>query len=328
MKKKETKKDDALLSLDDLINDGSLMKLKAKQVTKHPAQPTGIYSLDKALGIGGLPLSRIVEVFGPTGGGKTTLALMLIAAIQKRGGDCVYIDAEHALDLAYAKQLGVDIDTLLLSQPDSAEGSLNTAQNVVECGVDLLIIDSVAALTPQVEIDGDATESHMGVHARLMNKLCRKLVATLAVHKSKTIILLINQLRMKLGIMFGNPETTTGGKGIPFFACVRIDIRPSTAIKDGEVQIGQKTKFKIIKNKVAPPYKECEVDLIFGEGFDNVGCLLDAAVSAEIVEKSGAWFSYKGERLGQGRDNTKSLLKNNLELLNKIEEELKAKETL
>ena len=282
------------------------------------AIPTGALSLDIALGIGGVPRGRIIEVYGPESSGKTTLALHIVAEAQKMGGEAAFIDAEHALDPVYAKKLGVDIDNLIVSQPDTGEQALEITESLVRSGaLDVIVVDSVAALVPKAEIDGDMGDSHMGLQARLMSQALRKLAG--ALNKSKTVLIFINQLREKIGVMFGNPETTTGGRALKFYASVRMDIRKIENIKqDGEFK-GSRVRVKVVKNKVAPPFREAEFDVVYGEGISKVGNILDMAVNLDIVEKAGSWFSYNGERIGQGRENVKNYLKANPEMLEEIE---------
>ena len=282
------------------------------------AIPTGALSLDIALGIGGVPRGRIIEVYGPESSGKTTLALHIIAEAQKEGGEAAFIDAEHALDPVYAKKLGVDIDNLIVSQPDTGEQALEITESLIRSGaLDVVVVDSVAALVPKAEIDGDMGDSHMGLQARLMSQALRKLAG--AINKSKTVLIFINQLREKIGVMFGNPETTTGGRALKFYASVRMDIRKIENIKqDGEIK-GNRVRVKVVKNKVAPPFREAEFDVVYGQGISKEGNILDMAVNLDIVEKAGSWFSYNGERIGQGRENVKKYLKENPEILNEIE---------
>ena len=286
------------------------------------AIPTGALSLDIALGIGGVPRGRIIEVYGPESSGKTTLALHIVAEAQKMGGEAAFIDAEHALDPVYAKKLGVDIDNLIVSQPDTGEQALEITESLVRSGaLDVIVVDSVAALVPKAEIDGDMGDSHMGLQARLMSQALRKLAG--ALNKSKTVLIFINQLREKIGVMFGNPETTTGGRALKFYASVRMDIRKIENIKqDGEFK-GSRVRVKVIKNKVAPPFREAEFDVVYGEGISKVGNILDMAVNLDIVEKAGSWFSYNGERIGQGRENVKNYLKANPEMLDEIESKVR-----
>ena len=282
------------------------------------AIPTGALSLDIALGIGGVPRGRIIEVYGPESSGKTTLALHIIAEAQKMGGEAAFIDAEHALDPVYAKKLGVDIDDLIVSQPDTGEQALEITESLIRSGaLDVVVVDSVAALVPKAEIDGDMGDSHMGLQARLMSQALRKLAG--AINKSKTVLIFINQLREKIGVMFGNPETTTGGRALKFYASVRMDIRRIENIKqDGEIK-GNRVRVKVVKNKVAPPFREAEFDVIYGEGISKEGNILDMAVNLDIVDKAGSWFSYNGERIGQGRENVKKYLKENPDVLDEIE---------
>ena len=288
------------------------------------AIPTGALSLDIALGIGGIPRGRIIEVYGPESSGKTTLALHMIAEAQKMGGEAAFIDAEHALDPVYAKHLGVDIDNLIVSQPDTGEQALEIAEALVRSGaLDVIVIDSVAALVPKAEIDGDMGDSHIGLQARLMSQALRKLAG--AINKSKCCIVFINQLREKVGVMFGNPETTAGGRALKYYASVRLDIRKIENIKqDGEV-VGNRARVKVVKNKVAPPFREAEFDIVYGKGISKEGNILDIAVNLDIIEKSGSWFSYNGERVGQGRENVKKYLMDNPEVAKEVEEKIRAK---
>jgi recombination protein RecA len=298
------------------------MKLGEFQAMNIEAIPTGALGLDIALGIGGLPRGRIVEIYGPESSGKTTLALHVIAEAQKMNGEAAFIDAEHALDPVYAKHLGVDIDNLIVSQPDTGEQALEIAEALIRSGaLDVIVVDSVAALVPKAEIDGDMGDSHIGLQARLMSQALRKLAG--AINKSKTVIIFINQLREKVGIMFGNPETTTGGRALKYYASVRLDIRKVENIKqDGEV-IGNRAKVKIVKNKVAPPFREAEFDILYGKGISKEGNILDIAVNLEIIEKSGSWFSYNGERIGQGRENVKKYLTEHPEMMEEIENKIR-----
>ncbi len=308
----------AMSQIEKQFGKGSVMKLGEFKAMEIEAIPTGALSLDIALGIGGVPRGRIIEVFGPESSGKTTLALHIIAEAQKIGGEAAFIDAEHALDPVYAKKLGVDIDNLIVSQPDTGEQALEITESLVRSGaLDVIVVDSVAALVPKAEIDGDMGDSHMGLQARLMSQALRKLAG--AINKSKTVLIFINQLREKIGVMFGNPETTTGGRALKFYASVRMDIRKIENIKqDGEVK-GNRVRVKVIKNKVAPPFREAEFDIIYGEGISKEGNILDMAVNLDIVEKAGSWFSYNGERIGQGRENVKKYLKENPKMLEEIE---------
>ena len=308
----------AMSQIEKQFGKGSVMKLGEFKAMEIEAIPTGALSLDIALGIGGVPRGRIIEVFGPESSGKTTLALHIVAEAQKMGGEAAFIDAEHALDPVYAKKLGVDIDNLIVSQPDTGEQALEITESLVRSGaLDVIVVDSVAALVPKAEIDGDMGDSHMGLQARLMSQALRKLAG--AINKSKTVLIFINQLREKIGVMFGNPETTTGGRALKFYASVRMDIRKIENIKqDGEVK-GNRVRVKVIKNKVAPPFREAEFDIVYGQGISKEGNILDMAVNLDIVEKAGSWFSYNGERIGQGRENVKKYLKENPKMLEEIE---------
>ena len=312
----------AMSQIEKQFGKGAVMKLGDFKAMEIEAIPTGALSLDMALGIGGLPRGRIVEIFGPESSGKTTLALHAIAEAQKMGGEAAFIDAEHALDPIYAKNLGVDIDNLIVSQPDTGEQALEIAESLIRSGaLDVIVVDSVAALVPKAEIDGDMGDSHMGLQARLMSQALRKLAG--AINKTKTVLIFINQLREKIGVMFGNPETTTGGRALKFYASVRLDIRKIENIKqDGEIK-GNRVRVKVIKNKVAPPFREAEFDIVYGEGISKEGNVLDMAVNMDIVEKSGSWFSYKGERIGQGRENVKQYLKENPKVLDEIESKVR-----
>ena len=312
----------AMSQIEKQFGKGSVMKLGEFKAMEIEAIPTGALSLDIALGIGGVPRGRIIEVFGPESSGKTTLALHIVAEAQKMGGEAAFIDAEHALDPVYAKKLGVDIDNLIVSQPDTGEQALEITESLVRSGaLDIIVVDSVAALVPKAEIDGDMGDSHMGLQARLMSQALRKLAG--AINKSKTVLIFINQLREKIGIMFGNPETTTGGRALKFYASVRMDIRKIENIKqDGEVK-GNRVRVKVIKNKVAPPFREAEFDIVYGQGISKEGNILDMAVNLDIVEKAGSWFSYNGERIGQGRENVKRYLHENPEMLEDIEEKVR-----
>ncbi len=308
----------AMSQIEKQYGKGAVMKLGEYKAMEVEAIPTGALSLDIALGIGGVPRGRIIEIFGPESSGKTTLALHIIAEAQKQGGEVAFIDAEHALDPVYSKKLGVDIDNLLVSQPDTGEQALEITESLVRSGaLDVIVVDSVAALVPKAEIDGDMGESHMGLQARLMSQALRKLAG--AINKSKTVLIFINQLREKIGVMFGNPETTTGGRALKFYASVRLDIRRIENIKqDGEVK-GSRTRVKVVKNKVAPPFREAEFDIVYGEGISKAGNILDMAVNLDIIEKSGSWFSYNGERIGQGRENVKKYLTDNPKVLEEVE---------
>ena len=314
--------DVALSQIEKQFGKGSVMKLGEYKAMEVEAISTGALSLDMALGIGGLPRGRIIEIYGPESSGKTTLALHVIAEAQKLGGEAAFIDAEHALDPVYAKRLGVNIDELIVSQPDTGEQALEITESLVRSGaLDVVVVDSVAALVPKAEIDGDMGDSHMGLQARLMSQALRKLAG--AVNKTKTVIIFINQLREKIGVMFGNPETTTGGRALKFYASVRLDIRKIENIKqDGKV-MGNRVRVKVVKNKVAPPFREAEFDIMYGEGISKVGNIFDMAVNMDIIEKSGSWFSYNGNRIGQGRENVKKYLKDNPELLDEIEKKVR-----
>ena len=314
--------DAAMGQIEKQFGKGSVMKLGEYKAMEVEAIPTGALTLDVALGIGGIPKGRIIEIFGPESSGKTTLALHAVAESQKAGGTAAFIDAEHALDPIYAKKLGVDIDNLIVSQPDTGEQALEITEALVRSGaIDIIVVDSVAALVPKAEIDGDMGETHVALQARLMSQALRKLAGVL--NKSKTAIIFINQLREKVGIMFGNPETTPGGRALKFYASVRLDIRRIENIKqDGEV-IGNRTRVKVVKNKVAPPFREAEFDILYGEGISKEGSILDLAVNLDIVEKSGAWFSYNGAKIGQGRENVKKYLKENPKILAEIEQKIR-----
>ncbi len=322
---KEAKLKSLQLTLDKLdktYGKGTVMKLGDSAIVDVEAIPTGSLGLDIALGVNGYPRGRVIEIYGPESSGKTTLTLHAIAEAQKAGGIAAFIDAEHAFDRFYAQKLGVDIDNLIISQPDYGEQALEIAENLIRSGaVDIVVVDSVAALTPKSEIEGEMGDSKMGLHARLMSQALRKLTGTIS--KTNCTVFFINQLREKIGVMFGNPETTTGGNALKFYASVRIDIRRSSQIKDGENVIGNRTKVKIIKNKVAPPFKTAEFDIMYGEGISKVGEILDLAVEFEIVKKSGSWFSYGETKLGQGRDSVKGLIKDNPELMDELEAKIK-----
>jgi recombination protein RecA len=313
----------ALSQIEKQFGKGSIMRLGSKEaIVPIAVIPTGSISFDAALGIGGFPRGRVVEVFGPESSGKTTIALQVIAEAQKTGGMAAFVDAEHALDPAYAKRLGVDVDNLLVSQPDYGEQALEIAEALVRSNaIDVLVVDSVAALVPKAELEGEMGDSHMGLQARLMSQALRKLTGI--VSKSRTCLVFINQIREKIGVMFGNPETTTGGRALKFYASVRVDIRRIAAIKDGDSVIGSRTKVKIVKNKTAAPFREAEFDIMYGEGISREGDMLDLAVTHNIVEKSGAWFSYKGERIGQGRENGKQFLRDNKDIAARIEVEVR-----
>jgi recombination protein RecA len=313
----------AVGQIEKQFGKGSIMRLGQKGgIAPIEVIPTGAISIDYALGIGGMPRGRVVEVYGPESSGKTTLALQVIAQAHKMGGLAAFVDAEHALDSAYARKLGVDLDSLLVSQPDNGEQALEIVEVLVRSGgVDVVVVDSVAALVPRAEIEGEMGDSQMGLQARLMSQALRKLTGV--VSKSKTCLIFINQLREKIGVMFGNPETTTGGRALKFYASVRVDIRRIAAIKDGDMVTGGRTRVKVVKNKLAPPFREAEFDVMYGEGISREGDLLDLAVEHKIVEKSGAWFAYGGERLGQGRENSKGFLRDNPDVLRAIEERVR-----
>jgi recombination protein RecA len=314
----------AISSIEKRFGKGSLMKLGEHETVKIDVIPTSSLSIDYAIGVCGIPRGRVTEIYGPESSGKTTLALHCVANAQKEGGIAAFVDAEHALDIEYAKNLGVDVDNLLISQPDSGEQALEIIDTLVRSNaVDIIVLDSVAALVPQAEIEGDMGDAHMGLQARLMSQALRKLTG--AISKTNTAIIFLNQIRSKIGVMFGNPETTTGGNALKFYSSVRIDIRKINNIKQGQDIVGNRTKVKIVKNKVAPPFKEAEVDIIYGKGIDYIGDALDLAVNHDIIEKSGSWFAYQNQRLGQGRDNARDFLKDNPELLKTLIGEIKAK---
>ena len=313
----------AFAQIEKQFGKGSIMRLGSKEaIVPIAVISTGAISFDAALGVGGFPRGRVVEIFGPESSGKTTITLQVIAEAQKTGGMAAFVDAEHALDPGYAKKLGVDVDNLLVSQPDYGEQALEITEALVRSGaIDVLVVDSVAALVPKAELDGEMGDSHMGLQARLMSQALRKLTGT--VSKSRTCLIFINQIREKIGVMFGNPETTTGGRALKFYSSVRIDIRRIAAIKEGDVVTGSRTKIKVVKNKVAAPFREAEFDIMYGEGISREGDLLDLAAAKEIVEKSGSWFSYKGERIGQGRENARQFLKDNKDTMAKLEAEVR-----
>jgi recombination protein RecA len=314
--------DAALSQIEKAFGKGSIMQLGSNACQEVDVISTGSLGLDIALGIGGLPRGRIVEIYGPESSGKTTLALQVIAEAQKQGGHCAIIDAEHALDPSYAAKLGCDIGSLLISQPDAGEQALEIADTLVRSGsLDVLVIDSVAALVPRAELEGEMGDSHMGLHARLMSQALRKLTGSIS--KSRTIVIFINQIRMKIGVMFGNPETTTGGNALKFYASVRLDIRRIGSLKDKEVVVGNQTKVKVVKNKLAPPFRVVEFDIMYGEGISKSGEIIDLGVNANIIEKSGAWFSYNGERIGQGRENVRKFLKDNPKISAEIEKKIR-----
>lgn len=324
MDEKQKALEQVLSQIEKQYGKGSIMKLGQGAADSNiEVIPTGCLALDIALGIGGVPRGRIVEIYGPESSGKTTVALHVIAETQKMGGIAAFVDAEHALDPAYAAKLGVNLDDLYVSQPDTGEQALGITENLVRSGaVDIVVIDSVAALTPKAEIEGDMGDSHVGLQARLMSQALRKLTGV--INKSKTCVIFINQLREKVGVMFGNPETTPGGKALKFYASIRIDVRKADALKDADGLIGNKTKAKVVKNKLAPPFKTAEFDIIYGQGVSQEGCLLDIGVEYGVIEKSGAWFSYKGEKFAQGREKARDYLKANPELKKEIDEKIRA----
>ncbi|MBF0369657.1 MAG: recombinase RecA [Magnetococcales bacterium] len=314
--------DAAITQIQRQFGKGSIMRMGAESVQDIPVVSTGSLGLDLALGIGGLPRGRVIEVFGPEASGKTTLALHTVAEVQKKGGVAAFVDAEHALDPGYARKLGVDMESLLISQPDTGEQALEIVDMLVRSGaVDLVVVDSVAALTPRAEIEGDMGDSHMGLQARLMSQALRKLTSSIS--RSKGIVLFINQIRMKIGVMFGNPETTTGGNALKFYASVRLDIRRISAIKDKDQTVGNRCRVKVVKNKMAPPFQTTELDINYGEGISLEGEIIDMGVEAGIVEKSGAWYAYDGERIGQGRENAKRFLMDNVAIRNTLEDRLR-----
>jgi len=321
---KERAVDQAISQIEKQFGRGSIMKMSDDRVVNIPTIPTGSISLDLALGVGGVPRGRVVEIYGPESSGKTTLALHIAAEAQAMGGMVAFIDAEHALDPTYARNLGVDVDNLLVSQPDTGEQALDIAEILVRSGaVDVLIIDSVAALVPRAEIEGEMGDQHVGLQARLMSQALRKLTATIS--KSHTCVIFINQIRMKIGVMFGSPETTTGGNALKFYSTLRLDIRRIGAIKEGDEHVGNRTKVKVVKNKIAPPFKIAEFDIIYGHGISKEGDILDLGVSLDLVEKSGAWYSFNGERLGQGRENVKRFLVENTDIRDQIADLIKEK---
>ena len=314
--------DNAISQIQRQFGKGSIMRLGTQAAEKVPVISSGALSLDIALGVGGFPKGRMAEIYGPESSGKTTLALHVVAEAQKSGGTAAFIDAEHALDTSYAKRLGVDVDNLLVSQPDFGEQALEIAEILIRSGgVDVIVIDSVAALTPKAEIDGNVGDSHMGLQARLMSQAMRKFTGVL--NRSNTVLIFINQIRMKIGVMFGNPETTTGGNALKFYSTLRLDIRRIGALKDGQEIIGNRTKVKVVKNKVAPPFKLAEFDIIYGEGISKEGDLLDLAVEQDIVDKSGSWYSYLDERIGQGRENAKRFIKDHPEMCDEIDQKVR-----
>ncbi len=316
--------DAALSQIERAFGKGSIMRLGQREIAvEAEAVSTGSLGLDIALGIGGLPRGRVIEIYGPESSGKTTLALHVIAEAQRTGGTCAFIDAEHALDPSYAKKLGVNIDEVLISQPDAGEQALEIADTLVRSGaIDVLVVDSVAALVPRAELEGEMGDTHVGLQARLMSQALRKLTGSIS--RSRCMVIFINQIRMKIGVMFGNPETTTGGNALKFYASVRLDIRRIGSIKDKETVVGNQTRVKVVKNKVAPPFRVVEFDIMYGDGISKVGELVDLGVAASVVEKSGAWFSYNGQRIGQGRENAKAFLKENQQIANEIEQKIRA----
>ena len=319
---KEKNLEQAIAQIEKSFGKGSIMRLGDFTSQNIEVIPTGCMALDFALGVGGVPRGRIVEIYGPESSGKTTVSLHIVAQAQKMGGTAAFIDAEHALDPTYAARLGVDIKNLYVSQPDDGEQALEILENLVRSGsLDIVVVDSVAALTPKAEIDGEMGESHMGLQARLMSQALRKLTAI--TNKTKTCVIFINQIRQKIGVMFGNPETTAGGVALKFYSSIRLDVRKGEIIKDGDTAVGARTKVKVVKNKVAPPFKTAEFDMIFGMGISNESCILDLAVEHDIIQKSGAWFSYNGEKIGQGRENVRKLLVENVALCEEISSKLK-----
>ncbi|SFQ39484.1 recombinase RecA [Salibacterium halotolerans] len=322
MSERKTALDQALKNIEKQFGKGSIMKLGEQAGRKVSTFSSGALAVDVALGVGGYPRGRIVEVFGPESSGKTTVALHSIAEIQRQGGQAAFIDAEHALDPVYAQNLGVDIDELLLSQPDTGEQALEIAEALVRsAAVDIIVVDSVAALVPKAEIEGEMGDSHVGLQARLMSQALRKLSG--AISKSNSIAMFINQIREKVGVMFGSPETTTGGRALKFYSSVRLEVRRAETLKQGNEMVGNKTRVKIVKNKVAPPFKQAEVDIMYGEGISREGSVLDMGAELEIIQKSGAWYSYEGERLGQGRENAKQFLKENTQITDAIEQNIR-----
>ena len=314
----------AISQIERQFGKGAIMKLGGSEKIDVPVIPTGALSLDIALGVGGVPRGRIIEIYGPESGGKTTLALHIVAEAQRQNGLAAFIDAEHALDVGYARKIGVNTDELLIAQPDTGEQALEIAETLVRSGaLDVLVVDSVAALVPRAELEGEMGDTQMGLQARLMSQALRKLTGSIS--KSRTTVIFINQLRMKIGVFFGSPETTTGGNALKFYASMRLDIRKVSSLKQGQDVIGMRTRVKVVKNKVAPPFRETEFDIIFGEGISREGDLLDLAAENAIIEKSGAWYSYKGERLGQGRDNTRNFLKEHPEVLQEVESGVREK---
>ena len=322
MEEKRKALDAAIAKIEKDFGKGSIMTLGENAKMNIETISTGSIGLDVAIGIGGLPKGRIVEIYGPESSGKTTVALHAVAEAQKLGGIAAFVDAEHALDPVYAKALGVDIDKLIVSQPDTGEQALEITESLVRCGaIDIIVVDSVAALVPKAEIEGEMGDSHIGLQARLMSQALRKLAGS--INKSKTITIFINQLREKVGVMFGNPETTTGGRALKFYASVRLDVRKIDVIKQGDTMLGSRTRVKVVKNKVAPPFKQCEFDIMYGQGISKVGELVDIGANLDIIKKSGAWYSYNEERLGQGRENVKQFFMENPELMNEVESKVR-----
>ena len=316
----------ALLKIEKDFGKGAIMKLGDKPYQKVEVIPTGCLTLDMALGIGGIPKGRIIEIYGPESSGKTTVSLHIVAEAQKHGGRAAFIDAEHALDPSYAEKLGVDTKSLYVSQPDNGEQALNICDTLIRSGAfDVIVVDSVAALTPKAEIDGEMGDNHVGLQARMMSQALRKMTSVSS--KSQTAVIFINQLREKIGVMFGSPETTTGGKALKFYASVRLDVRKTDTIKDGQNIIGNRTKVKVVKNKLAPPFKVAEFDIMYGEGISKAGCILDMAINLDIIKKSGAWFSYNDEKIGQGKENTKLYLQKNPENMDEIEKKAREQVT-
>ena len=314
--------DAALLQMDKQYGKGAVLRLGSRSALPVSVIPSGSISLDLALGVGGFPRGRVIEVFGPESSGKTTIALQVIAQCQKAGGSAAFVDAEHALDPKYARALGVDVDNLIVSQPDFGEQALDITGSLIACGaIDVVVVDSVAALVPKAELEGEMGDSHMGLHARLMSQALRKLTGTVA--RTNTLLIFINQIREKIGVMFGNPETTTGGRALKFFSSVRVEIRRTASLKDGDQVMGNRTRIKVVKNKVAAPFREAEVDILYGKGISREGDLLDLGAAQEVIEKSGAWYSFGGERIGQGRDNARTYLEEHPELCLRLETELR-----